>query len=204
MSLNYLVPNNEPSWLLLPLSLSGERHTPTSTWETTRVMLINCKGKDASHHVLWLSARLEVKVESTGCWVTLGYVQKDLSLELMLTTLTLSALSSEPPTLTCPWYNSFRVPIMIWGLQPMLPCSFFPPKVSLLISGGHYRLPIKLLGCPCPVCCLVWVRGTRKFSKSSTKSIGSFLSWSFHFSPKSDLGHLPSSQGLFACWSSQA
>ena len=23
----------------------------------------------------------------------------------------------------------------------MLPCSFFPPKVSILISGGHYRLP---------------------------------------------------------------
>ena len=110
-----------------------------------------------------------------GAEFTLGHVQKDLSLEPVLTTLTCSALSSGPPTLTCPWSNSFRVPIMIWGLQPMLPCSFFPPKVSILISGGHYRLPIKLLGCPCLVCCLLWVRGTHKFPTSSTKSINKML-----------------------------
>lgn len=35
-------------------------------------MLINCPGKDASHHILWLSARLAVKVESAGYWVYSG------------------------------------------------------------------------------------------------------------------------------------
>ena len=141
MSMNYLGPNNEPSWPLLTLSLGGERHPPTPTWETTRVMLINCQGKDASHHVLWLVLDWKSRWKVQGAELTLGHVQKDLSLEPVLTTLTCSALSSGPPTLTCLWSNSFRVPIMIWGLQPMLPCSFFPPKVSILISGGHYRLP---------------------------------------------------------------
>lgn len=40
------------------------------------------------------------KVQGTG--FTLEHVQKDLSLETMLKTLTCSALSSGPPTLTLP------------------------------------------------------------------------------------------------------
>lgn len=136
--MNYLVPNNEPSWPLLPLSLGGERHPPTPTWETTRVMLINCQGKDASHHVLWLSARLEVKVESTGCWAYSRACPKRPKLGASVNNSDLFCLVFWTPNPNLPLIELI---LGFWGLQPMLPCSFFPPKVSILISGGHYRLP---------------------------------------------------------------
>lgn len=111
-------------------------------------MLINCPIKDASmiFYGSVLDWQSRWKVQGSG--FILEHIQKDISLEPMLTTLASSAVSPELPIPTLYQLQLTRVPIMSWGLEAMTPCSSFLQKAPFSSQEAMLYFPPNCLVAP--------------------------------------------------------